>query len=617
MAKCFILFILIAFVVLDHSIIYGRHHSDTYGASDTDSRQTVAHHMRPAQHHNHRELLPAHTLPQIHQRTPHVKNNRPRVAKARRIRQSSWQENVPPDSSISSAEERAEREEAEAALRRYVHIQRHMAHQQEHLRHHHEEYEHNAKQSTTLSQEWQSEEEQEREVSLPLFNMRMPRIWQHLGGTTDVMLSDAPNDDSVEPQRLDVALPLTEMTSDSDEIDDLLAPTLETAHSNSLESESSESQEQEESSEAVEQQKKRDKSDCPKCESSRRVEHISEEELTQLRIEYVKQQILEKLRLKERPNISAVGLPKPIYEGTTIDEEEDDTPKNKDVDDYYARTSKKFIFLQREKRECQRLGTNSSMCFSFKIDDADADGFDVNTAVLWLFKSKSKRSHRRKGARSSPQTIVVSEVQQSTDPTYLPVVKTIAIQSVDVQDEWMKIDIEWPIKRWFGNHDLSHLIHISCRTCDMTTMEEMISVDKDYRPFIMVDTRNRKRASRQKRGINCTDGVTECCREKLYISFDEIGWGDWIIQPRGYDAYFCRGSCGSVASVAQSATHHSAFLQKIALSRRNNRDSKPLELVPCCTAKQYSSLKLVFMDSNNTATQKTFPNMVVESCGCR
>uniref|UniRef100_A0A0K8WLJ5 Inhibin beta A chain n=1 Tax=Bactrocera latifrons TaxID=174628 RepID=A0A0K8WLJ5_BACLA len=186
-----------------------------------------------------------------------------------------------------------------------------------------------------------------------------------------------------------------------------------------------------------------------------------------------------------------------------------------------------------------------------------------------------------------------------------------------IADEWMKIDIEWPIKRWFGNHDLSHLIHISCRTCDMAAMEDMISVDKDYRPFIMVDTRNRRRASRQKRGINCTDGVTECCREKLYISFDEIGWGDWIIQPRGYDAYFCRGTCGSVASVAQSATHHSAFLQKIALSRSNSRGGKPLELVPCCTAKQYSPLKLVFMDSNNTATQKTFPNMVIESCGCR
>lgn len=346
MAKCFILFILIAFVVLDHSIIYGRYHSDTHGPSDTDSRQAIAQHMRPAQHHNHRQILPAHTLPHIDKRTPHVKNNRPRVAKARRIRQSSWQENVPLDS-ISSAERRAEREEAEAALQRYVHIQRHMAHQQEHLRHHQEEYGHNVKQTLRRSQEWQSEEQQQQRGEVPLypFNMRMPRIWQHLGGTADVMLGDAPNSDSVESQRFDVSLPLAENTGDSDELDDLLAPTVEAEQSNSLES--SESVEREQSSEAVKQKERSGKTDCPKCESSRRVQHISEEELTLLRIEYVKQQILEKLRLKERPNVSAVSLPKPIYEGTTIDEEEDDGAKNKEVDDYYARTSKKFIFLQR------------------------------------------------------------------------------------------------------------------------------------------------------------------------------------------------------------------------------------------------------------------------------
>lgn len=124
----------------------------------------------------------------------------------------------------------------------------------------------------------------------------------------------------------------------------------------------------------------------------------------------------------------------------------------------------------------------------------------------------------------------------------------------------MKINIEWPIKRWFGNHELSHLIQITCESCDIESMEEIISVDKNYRPFIMIDTQNRRSKSRQKRNINCSNGVTECCREKLYISFADIGWDNWIMQPKGYDAYFCRGSCSSVASVAQAASHHSSLL---------------------------------------------------------
>uniref|UniRef100_D3TM35 Activin-like protein at 23B n=1 Tax=Glossina morsitans morsitans TaxID=37546 RepID=D3TM35_GLOMM len=354
---------------------------------------------------------------------------------------------------------------------------------------------------------------------------------------------------------------------------------------------------------------------CPKCESIRKVAHVSEEELTQLRIEFVKHQILEKLRLKERPNVSAVGLPKPISEGVTI-EDEHGSAIEKEFDDYYARTSKKFIFLQVEKRECSKLGSQLSMCFSFKIEDADADSYDVSTAVLWLFKSHRQKNTKRQENLLNQMIIEVSEVQQQKlKSKFLPVIKTIAIQSVNVHDEWLKIDIEWPIKRWFGNHDLSHLIQITCQLCDIGSMEQMISTNKAYRPFIMVDTQNRRRLVRQKRSINCTDGVTECCREKLFIDFDDIGWGDWIIHPRGYDAYFCRGSCNSVASVTMATSQHSSTLQKL-LSRSGNR-RKHLELVPCCTAKQYSSLQLMFMDSNNTATQKTFPNMVVESCGCR
>ncbi|EDX03525.1 inhibin beta A chain [Drosophila simulans] len=357
---------------------------------------------------------------------------------------------------------------------------------------------------------------------------------------------------------------------------------------------------------------------CPKCESNRQVEHITEEQLTHLRIEFVKQQILEKLRLKESPKVSAVELPKPIFDGMTLSHPDDST-KNKELDDYYARTSKKFILLNREEVECNRARdgkSNPSMCFTFKIDDADAEGFDVSTAVLWLFKNKQNRTDRASvNSTSAQQTIVVSEVEvdHQKDSKYLSAAKTIAIQSVNVQDEWMKIDIEWPIKHWISGHELSHLIQITCGGCDVSDMEEIISVDKDYRPFIVIDMQNRRRKSRQKRSINCSSGMTECCREHLYISFRDIGWSNWILKPEGYNAYFCRGSCSSVASVTQAASHHSSIMKILSTSGAN----KSLELVPCCTAKQYSSLQLVVMDSSNTATVKTLPNMVVESCGCR
>lgn len=126
------------------------------------------------------------------------------------------------------------------------------------------------------------------------------------------------------------------------------------------------------------------------------------------------------------------------------------------------------------------------MCFSFKIDDADADGFDVNTAVLWLFKSRTKRSRRNNSTRISPQTIVVSEVQQNTDPKYLPIVKTIAIQSVDVQGKsemityiYMYICIE---------HTYVHKIH-ALQKCYNSILLFLTLCDKnDHTSFIYLSS---------------------------------------------------------------------------------------------------------------------------------
>lgn len=96
-----------------------------------------------------------------------------------------------------------------------------------------------------------------------------------------------------------------------------------------------------------------------------------------------------------------------------------------------------FLRLNLEKHECRKLGPQPSLCFSFKIDDADADGYDVSTAVLWLFKNNPNKLIKRNDSLLTQQTILVSEVQQQLDSKYFPIVKPIAIQSVDVQGKFI------------------------------------------------------------------------------------------------------------------------------------------------------------------------------------
>ncbi|XP_068140225.1 inhibin beta A chain [Drosophila tropicalis] len=589
MAKYFITLVLLLCLALENNNIYNRLHAHSHPSTRED---TLRPHPKP-QPHQHVKHMSQHILQQQH----HKRQQRSRQLK-----------HVEPDPANSEEEEKQQQKHY------YERLRRHSQHQLEHLIKQERSYHRSPpEQLKSVPRLWQllsevyDDEDEENTGSTPQIDDT--EDYPHMFGD-DPRQTDDDNGLNLSPldyvrNELQESLRQPENGDDDDDVvvppevvpeqkeETLPLPTVEAAAANKTTNSTG--------------------GGCPKCESNRQVEHVTEEELSRLRIEFVKQQILEKLRLKESPNVSAVELPKPIFEGVTLSHPDEST-KNKELDDYYARTSKKFILLKREEIECKRLGAHPSMCFSFKIDDADADGFDVSTAVLWIFKNKQNRTRPSNDTLPhKQQTIVVSEVEQQADAKYLPLAKTIAIQSVDVQDEWMKIDIEWPIKRWFGSHDLSHLIQITCESCDISNMEEMISVDKDYRPFIMIDTQNRRSKSRQKRSINCSSGVTECCREKLYISFAEIGWDNWILQPPGYHAYFCRGSCSSVASVAQAASHHSSIMKIVS----TNATHKPLELIPCCTAKQYSSLQLVVLDSNNSATLKTLPNMVVESCGCR
>lgn len=108
---------------------------------------------------------------------------------------------------------------------------------------------------------------------------------------------------------------------------------------------------------------------------------------------------------------------------------------------------------------------------------------------------------------------------------------------------------------------MNHIIDISCNTCEKHPSLDLFSLDHDYRPFIVINTHTNRPMKRQRRSINCSAGVSECCREKLYISFAEIGWDDWILHPSGYDAYFCRGSCASAATITLSGSHYNTVVR--------------------------------------------------------
>ncbi|XP_072579833.1 bone morphogenetic protein 8B isoform X1 [Vulpes vulpes] len=62
--------------------------------------------------------------------------------------------------------------------------------------------------------------------------------------------------------------------------------------------------------------------------------------------------------------------------------------------------------------------------------------------------------------------------------------------------------------------------------------------------------------------VHGADGRQVCRRHELYVSFQDLGWLDWVIAPQGYSAYYCEGECSFPLDSCMNATNH-AILQSL------------------------------------------------------
>ncbi|XP_062378172.1 anti-dorsalizing morphogenic protein [Sardina pilchardus] len=118
---------------------------------------------------------------------------------------------------------------------------------------------------------------------------------------------------------------------------------------------------------------------------------------------------------------------------------------------------------------------------------------------------------------------------------------------------------------------------------------------------------------RSARSLDYDEGAerTSCQRQPLYVDFEEIGWSGWIVSPRGYNAYHCKGSCPFPLGQNMRPTNH-ATVQSIinALKLTKGIDT------PCCVPDKLYSINLLYFDDDENVVLKQYDDMVAGSCGC-
>ena len=101
-----------------------------------------------------------------------------------------------------------------------------------------------------------------------------------------------------------------------------------------------------------------------------------------------------------------------------------------------------------------------------------------------------------------------------------------------------------------------------------------------------------------------------CSRRMLYVSFQRLGWQDWIIAPEGYSAFFCFGECSFPLSAHMNATNHAIVQTLVHLM---NPSVVPQ---PCCSPTKLTAISVLYFDDSNNVVLKKYTNMVVKACGC-
>ncbi|XP_072881875.1 bone morphogenetic protein 10-like [Hemitrygon akajei] len=103
-----------------------------------------------------------------------------------------------------------------------------------------------------------------------------------------------------------------------------------------------------------------------------------------------------------------------------------------------------------------------------------------------------------------------------------------------------------------------------------------------------------------------------CKRSPLHVDFTEIGWNSWIIAPKSYEAYECRGICYIPLSDHVTPTNH-ARIQTLVNHWNPEKASKA-----CCVPTKLDPISILYKNSAGVTTYKyKYEGMVVAECGCR
>lgn len=130
-----------------------------------------------------------------------------------------------------------------------------------------------------------------------------------------------------------------------------------------------------------------------------------------------------------------------------------------------------------------------------------------------------------------------------------------------------------------------------------------------------------------------------CRRVDMWVDFEKIGWSEWMIYPKRYNAYRCEGSCPTPVDETLTPTNHAYMQVRWCFTPQNTSSAAHThttdvliipffslqsllklhhpDKVPCvsCVPTRLAPLSMLYYE-NGQMVMRHHEDMVVEECGC-
>ncbi|XP_068449619.1 inhibin beta B chain [Clinocottus analis] len=329
-----------------------------------------------------------------------------------------------------------------------------------------------------------------------------------------------------------------------------------------------------------------------------------------LMIEIAKHQLLEKLHLKERPNITQT-IPRAAlltalrklhsgrvrHDGTL--ELENRLPTQ---DQGYEIVS----FADLNETES---GDAASLSLTFQFLQERGQSIQVLLSSLWIYVRSSEDRYR--DSRLSARVFLSAEGGRSSSNRTLVIEKMLEVQ----ESNWHTFPITRTLQAFLDGDQHRLRLEVSCDENGRNLCSLHDSVDAANQPFLVAQVRlrdDRSKHTLRKRSLRCGDNVSVCCKREFYIKFKDIQWHDWIIAPEGYHMNYCIGQCPQhlAGSPGIASSFHTTVFSQLKINGINTAASS------CCVATERRPLSMVYFDSQHSIVKSDVSDMIVESCGC-